>query len=104
MEATDHFDILLEAPAKKKADNAETIRMRVTASTMRADQALEQPSILEEMTKKLRDTQTEFKTTISNVASTATQKASSGCLVVLLATLGAIAALIALVLFAPLPF
>jgi hypothetical protein len=94
------FDILLEAPPAKKGANSETIRIRVTAPTLQADIAkcLEQPSILEEMTKKFRTTQGEFNTRVAKASAAASKRASKGCLVVFTMGLGTVLLFAALAL------
>lgn len=98
-EGTDYFEIFLEASVTKKSASPDTIRIRVTAPTLRSDIAkcLEQPSILEQMTQKFRATENEFKTEVTNAATAATKQASRGCLVVVAASLGIFALALAFV-------
>jgi hypothetical protein len=92
-EGLDYFDILLEAPAKRKGAESETLRIRVSAAAMRNDMAtcLGQPSILDTMTEQFKHTQRQVHDDVSQKV----KQASSGCLIIVLTWCAAVAALAA---------
>lgn len=97
-EGHDFFEILVEGPPRKRGGEGETLRIRVSAATMKDEMtaSIAQPSILEQMTEQLRGRQKKTQDEIGSKLAEAS-KSSSGCLVVIAAIGLAIGAAVAIV-------